>query len=380
MKKNAKSEIIKINLDLFIILICLLIIPCQTIKYFKSFYLLSQEILLISDFGFLKYNQIDNSYEVKMQFNAIFSESELEFISFTQSSADEGSYVFCRIRSNIFIFDQNLNHLRSFEILEISNSFCVMNAYKTSEGKLSLIISYINEIQKLRLLMYQINLNDQNNVAVHINNITQEVMDYQTNTTQKTLPKKISCELILKSNYANKLLSCFAIEHSSFSIVSSIFNTENLEFLFFSKNSKHLDISSNINTAISPNKKRILICYVDTSYYLQCLIYNSESNEFKGLIDTKMICTRDSFYMGVNYINEKEEYAVFCLYLITMNLLKLDTNYKPKDFSGNNNACYSLLGLTDDNINSYYSSYIIFNNNYKKYYLLKTAKKEIMIF
>ena len=177
MKKNAKSEIIKINLDLFIILICLLIIPCQTIKYFKSFYLLSQEILLISDFGFLKYNQIDNSYAVKMQFNAIFSESELEFISFTQSSADEGSYVFCRIRSNIFIFDQNLNHLRSFEILEISNSFCVMKAYKTSEGKLSLIISYINEIQKLRLLMYQINLNDQNNVAVHINNITQEVMD-----------------------------------------------------------------------------------------------------------------------------------------------------------------------------------------------------------
>ena len=378
MKKMSIKEIIKINIYLFIFVICLLKIQCETIKYFKSFYLLSQEILLITDIGFLKYQPTDNSFIVKLQYNVIFSESELDYISFIQAPLDEGGYVFCRIKQYIFIFDENLNFDKSFELNEIGNSYCVMNTYTTSQGSLSLIISYItNSVENLRILMYQININDENNLVVPINNITQGVMSYETNSLQRALPKKISCEMISKSNYSNKLLSCFAIEYNSFSIVASVFDPENnLEFLFFSQNSKTIEINSHLNTVISSNNKKVLICYIDNCYYLKCLIYNSETNKFKGLVNTKMICDRNSFYMGVNYINEKEEYMLFCLYIITMNLLKLDTNYKPKEIKENNVACYSLIGITDDNNNIYYSSYIIYNKNDQKYYLLKTGRVE----
>ena len=376
MKKNATKEILKI---IFILSICLFIISCQNIniKYFKQFYLLTQEILLVTDTGFMKYNPTDNSYQPKMQFNAIFSDSDLEFISFTQSPLDQGGHVFCRLRTNLIIFDENVNHLQTKEIInDISNSYCIMNTYITSEGKLSLIISYINGEQYLRVVMYQININEENIPITLINNITQKIINYDTDTLQKAFPKKLSCELISKSNYSNKLLSCFVIEHSSFSIVASIFNPENLEFLYFSRNSKQLNIESNLISAISPNRKKILICYVETSYYLKCLIYNSESNEFKSIINTQIMCTRNSFYMGLNYINEKEEYIVFCLYLTSMNLLKLDTDYKPKETKDNSYKCYSLTDITYDKINNYYSSYIIYNKDDQKYYVLKTGHIE----
>ena len=251
-----------------------------------------------------------------------------------------------------------------------------MNIYTSSEGKLSLSISYINDIQNLRLLMFQININDENNRVVSINNVAQEVINQETNTLEKALDKKISCELILKSQFSNKLLTCFAIEEKSFSIIASIFNPENnLEFLSFSQNSLKIDIFSSLNSVISSNKKIILICYIDSTSFLKCLTYNSEKNIFNSLIKIQRICNKNSFYMGVNYINEKQEYIVFCYYITLMNLIRLDTNYKPKVVE-NNVQCYSLTDTYGGELYTYYSFHIIYNKNDKEYYLLKTGHKD----
>ena len=77
--------------------------------------------------------------------------------------------------------------------------------------------------------------------------------------------------------------------------------------------------------------------------------------------------------MGVNYINEKQEYIVFCLYLMSMNLLKLDTNYQAKVVNEYNDKCSSLIPLADDQILNFYSASIIYNKNNKNYYALKTC-------
>ena len=373
MKKN---EVIKINHFLFFIWICFFIIPNLSVKYFKFFYLISQEILIISDLGIIKYEPSDNSYTIILQYNLIFSEAELDFISFEQSPSEEGGYIFCRLKNNIFIFDENLDFLEKLEVNEINNYYCIMNIYTSSEGKLSLSISYINDIQNLRLLMFQININDENNRVVSINNVAQEVINQETNTLEKALDKKISCELILKSQFSNKLLTCFAIEEKSFSIIASIFNPENnLEFLSFSQNSLKIDIFSSLNSVISSNKKIILICYIDSTSFLKCLTYNSDKNIFNSLIKIQRICNKNSFYMGVNYINEKQEYIVFCYYITLMNLIRLDTNYKPKVVE-NNVQCYSLTDTYGGELYTYYSFHIIYNKNDKEYYLLKTGHKD----
>lgn len=73
MEKNVEKEAIKINQYLLFILICLLIIPTQCVKYFKSFYLYSEDILLISDEGIIIYNPLTNNHSILQTSNLISS-------------------------------------------------------------------------------------------------------------------------------------------------------------------------------------------------------------------------------------------------------------------------------------------------------------------
>ena len=186
MGKNVRKQSTKINQNLLIILICLLIIPFQCIRYFKSFLLYSEEILLISDEGILKYDPSINNYSIIQESNLISSENDLDYISFTQSPAEEGGYIFCRLKNYIYMMDQNMNNLGNFEVNEINNGICVLNPYKTSDNKLALLISFINDIQNIRILMYQIDFNQGNISSILISNTTQQVIDHETSLLQNT--------------------------------------------------------------------------------------------------------------------------------------------------------------------------------------------------
>ena len=65
-----------------------------------------------------------------------------------------------------------MNNLGNFEVNEINNGICVLNPYKTSDNKLALLISFINDIQNIRILMYQIDFNQGNISSILISNTT----------------------------------------------------------------------------------------------------------------------------------------------------------------------------------------------------------------
>ena len=331
MEKNVEKETIKINQYLLFILICLFIIPTQCVKYFNSFYLYSEDILLISDEGIIIYNPLTNNHSILQTSNLISSTNDLDYISFTQSPPEEESYIFCRLKNYIFLFDENLNFLGDFEINEINNFYCVMNPYKTIDGKLALIISFINGIQNIRILMYQIDIDQGNTNFFLINNATQQVINHETDMLQNTINKAISCELYNMAGFANKILTCFAIGHTSYSIVASTFNPENnLNFLYYSTNSKKIDLSSNIKSIKSGNN--ILIFYIDNiSYKFYYLIYNIESTEFNNLKILSVFCDKNSYFMDIYYINEYREFIAFSTYDTIENVIKFDQDFNIKE-------------------------------------------------
>ena len=89
MEINFQKEKIKLNQYLLFILVCLLIIPSKCVKYFKSFLLYSEEILLISDEGIIIYYPSINNYTILQQSNLISSENDLDYVSFAQSPPQE---------------------------------------------------------------------------------------------------------------------------------------------------------------------------------------------------------------------------------------------------------------------------------------------------
>ena len=374
MNINGKNEEIKIYV--FFILIFLLITPSQTFKYYKSFTLLSKKILLITNEGIIKYDPLTKEKDIIQSSNLITSSDDLELISFVQSPSDEGGYIFCRLKNKIFIFDENLiNYSINFEVNEISNFYTVINPYKTSEGKLALIISFINSDKYIRVLIYQININDETNPGNLIKQTTKKVLNPENNNLHKAISKGITCQLISSSDYTNKLLECFTIEMESFSIVGVIFNPENDNdslFLKYSQNAKKTGGSEIINSAISLNKDKILICFLDYQGLIYCLLYICKSNLFNEIIKINIKCSANEHNMGVKYNNEKQEYIIFCSSISNMYLIKFDQNIKIKDINENNEKCYTLINAASDYYYTIYSLDIAYIQDEGKYYLLKS--------
>ena len=239
MNKNRKNEI-QSKIYFFLTLFFLLIIHTESFTYFKAFNLLSENILLITDEGIIKYDSSTRNQTLVQSSDLISSINDLEKISFVQSPSDEGGYIFCRLKSYIYIFDENLNNNnKNFEVSQISDYPCSLNYYKTSEGKITLIIISIIQ-QKLKILMYEIKINKEENFEVLFNEITYTHLNPENNNIISLNPLAITCELIASKEYTNKLLACFFLETPSYNIVGSIFNPENLNFLYLTNNSKKL--------------------------------------------------------------------------------------------------------------------------------------------
>ena len=230
-----------------------------------------------------------------------------------------------------------------------------MKLYKTLGGKITIIISFINNDCKMRLLMYQININQVDNFAELIHEDSRQVISLY-GYPQNVLNKGISCEIIDKSTYDNKLLACFVADQHTSSIVASIFDLEkNLTFLNFSENLIQVSGTSIIKSTISPNSKNAFICLVDGSGYLNCLVYNSETNELSDKILFFDGCHLNSPNTGVKFISETNEYSAYCYSSAgnKMKFIKFDENLNIKDEDEDTDKCYNYFDIGNSQCTQY---------------------------
>ena len=130
-----------------------------------------------------------------------------------------------------------------------------------------------------------------------------------------------------------------------------------------------------MNTALSPNYINSLICFIDDSGHLECLLYNSEYNKFSNLVQIFQNCEKSSSYnMDVKYISNKQEYFASCstssndIYII-----KFDENFNIKDTNENNINCYISFNINNNECNKIDSSSLLYIKNDNKYYLFRTC-------
>ena len=373
MNKNRKNEI-QSKIYFFLTLFFLLIIHTESFTYFKAFNLLSENILLITDEGIIKYDPLTKNQTLVQSSNLITSINDLDAISFVQSPSDDGGYIFCRLKTYIFIFDENLNNNnQNFDVSQISNLPCSLNSYKTSDGKITLIISLIKQ-QSLKIIMYEININEEQNFAILFNEITYTHKNQENDNKINLSPYGITCELIASNEYTNKLLACFFLEVPNYNIVGSIFNPENLNFLYLTKNSRKIKTSLKINSAISSNFENIFICFIGSDNLLYCLLYDSKNNILKDIIELGIFCKYSTRYnTGVKYINQIQEYIVFCSEESEMKFIKFDQYIKIKGFSVDNDKCYTVVNVTNDNYNEINSFNLLYFKNDSNFYVLKSV-------
>ena len=121
------------KLIFFTIILFTLNVPIASFKYFKAFNILSNDILLVTDIGIIKYNVESNSqYLIASYNNIINSDGTLEFITVSQFSSDDGGYIVCRINEYIYILSKDASFSFGNIILsEINQQYLELIPYIT---------------------------------------------------------------------------------------------------------------------------------------------------------------------------------------------------------------------------------------------------------
>ena len=354
---------------IFIITICSIIIPLQSFTFFKAYNLLSDYILLITNEGIIKYDPQTKLCTTLTESELITGETDRYYISFAQSSSDEGGYIYCRLKNYIFIYDQSLNSLGSFEI-KTGRVNCVLNPYKTKDGINTLIVTFINELQKLDSIIYSIDINNTESPgSLYWENNQISLLDLEGNEAIAS-GNGISCELMNNSTNSNKLLVCFALDSVDHSMNAIFINPENTsEIINYSNNPKEKIGSSIVISELKPNQKESIICIIDNNNDFLCQLYNLESNEFSDFV--KIISNCDLPYkVGIKYIKERNEYSAFCS-------IKYDELYSIKSDESFSNICNSSVLLSTDGIYSFHSSSLLYVKSLNYYYALRSYTNNI---
>ena len=165
-KKAVNQAIIKMHI--FVLVSYLLLKNINSFKFFKEFTLLSNDIALITDEGIIKYDQMTKVQTIIQPLSLITAIEDQNYISFSQLPISEGGYIFIRIKRYVLIYDETLNnYYQNFTISGngIDNYICVLNSYKTLQSKITLMISYISNDHKFKVLMYEINIGQTDNLG-----------------------------------------------------------------------------------------------------------------------------------------------------------------------------------------------------------------------
>ena len=349
------------KLILFIIIFFALKVPIFSFKYFKAFNILTNDILLVTDVGIIKYNIETDSQSLIVSYNNIINNdgSTLEFITVSQFSSDDGGYIICRINEYIYILSRDASFSFGNIILsELHGQYVEIIPYITKDSKKSFIIAYIDDNHKIALILHEININKIDDSKIIYQNL--QSVKYNEQYIGTISLKSLSCK-IMNSEIQQNILTCFITTSDNYCMNSISFDQDN-NFTLIEVNKKEINvISSLISIDYGSNKDISLICFLNNGDF-QCLKYYSKLKEWSNITTYLEGCDYYQFNRGLKYINE--EHLIYCYPSNSkINYKILDNEYNIKNFNdkGNcsidiNNNCYYL-----------YTSTLLYNKNENQY-------------
>ena len=351
------------KLILFTIILFTLKVPITSFKYFKAFNILSNDILLVTDIGIIKYNiETDSQYLIVSYNNMISTDGTLEFITVAQFSSEDGGYIICRINEYIYILSKDASFSFGNIILsELHEQYIELIPYITKDSTKSFIICYIDDNHKITLILHEININKIEDSKIIYQNW--QVVKYNENYIGTISLRSLSCK-IMNSDIQENILTCFVPTSDNYCMNSISFEQDN-NFTLIEVNKKEINIISSLITIdYGPNKEISLICFLNNGNF-QCLKYYSTIKEWSNITTYLEGCDYYQFNRGLKYINE--EHLIYCYSSNTkINYKKLDDEYNIKNFNDKGicsidiyNNCYYL-----------YTSTLLFNKNENQYSIL----------
>ena len=301
-----------------IILISLIIFCKNEIRkvnfiYPLSFTLLDNSNVLICNNGIHFYNE-DFSVEDSDKKQEISIElADLDKITMTQFSSEDGGYILITVKNILYIFDNNKELKKNYNLTEeINTDQYQIIPYKKDNNILYFIIPYIESLQ-LVLSIFQYDLNNLD--SDFIINKKRYTPVYDNGYLNSIIG--LSCIFMSYSSEINTIFTCFLGIVYPYKLYSTSLNPEN-DFTEIESLRAYQDIEqqqpSHIIAATDENKQKIILLITTFSHFLYSLTYdftNNFSTPNNEILGTNAISISDVKHVHkLLYFKQREEFVM----------------------------------------------------------------------
>ena len=358
---------------LFIIILVniLIIINCSidlNLKNPHALSLLNGNIFIIHENGVnvYNYNYTICLYNYNFNGNKLISlDIENNFISIIQCP-DNDKYVLAFIYNRIYIFSsrgyylfdiKNLDsHFSDFQTTESIFADFSFLYYKNENSIYYFIISYRNNINKIKIINFKI---DMNNKSFEVNKeFSYDVLNLQA-----------SCCQIMSDSLETNILACFYVISTDYVMYASLFDIDdNFEKIYnddLQSGSIFIPVSL-IKVSVGKGKDKAFISLIYSERY-GYLIFDVNKEKYSSLTSLTQ-CTNKDKIISINYFKYTNEFVISCKYNSTINyaIYKDDINLQT-------NLFYAMDKLSCDKCLNFSYYYLLLLPYEKKYIIITNS-------
>ena len=337
-----------------------LIFSVISFKQFEAFNLLTNDIIIISDEGIIKYDLQLGTQSLIIPNNSTFYFERISFAHFPQN---EGGYIICRIHNIVYLLSQDTSiiygniTIPDIEFLQIN-----IVPYTKEDGRPCIIFCYVRHSYQISIEMYEINFFSFKD-SQKINQFNQ-FLQYSNGTSAYLSNFYLSCD-IMSSENDKKILVCFFVNDKA-SVEVAAFDQENdLSLLYFFANEEKETKIINLNGINSISKDKYLICYINEEFNFKCLLYYSNKKWSQTVLFFEN-CKDTNYHKGILSSNG-DEYLVYCYTDFDyLKMIKLDENFIAKD-TNEEEKCFFDYKIEGCSVK--YGSSLLYNQNNNTFFL-----------
>ena len=374
------NQFLKIKYILFFILYIFLIrVSCQETsfsyetEYAKAFKLINGYIIIVGTDGI---NIYDNTGQNSINNIPMDEEDKITQIpdSFytTFAQFDKGQeYVLLMVKQVLYIMNSQGGFIFKNKFTNHDTTltkFYSLVPFINQNNNYNFILGYItNERKKAFLEYYTINFESQ---------ILTLIGDYifdkdDPSREYEAYDYGITCQ-IMDHYTKGYILTCFYFNYNPEGIYSISFTLEDngiVKIPMF--NATYNDKPYILQSIISPDKKKSLLCYVrnkdSNDHFVYCVIYNVDENKFENLNKylSQISCGETIENIALYYFKETTEYIVTCTNseLPEIDIIKFDQNFDVIKIDSDKND--STISMDTGCSKIYFYSFLFLSNEYK---------------
>ena len=355
----------------------------ESSQYFKSYQLISGDLLIINSSEILLQNEITKELSIIKSFdNSLDIQwySGLLQIEISQFSSNKDGHILCYVNSNLYIISNDYQKICTIS-LELSTIDITLIPYdiKIEEGNKNYyyIICFLSSNNNINIHEYYYNIDNCNNTLKNSNSV-KALNSLKEESLIDTIGGRFHCELMY-----NEIVTCFAKNNYPIEISNTSFDLKkNLSKI--SEYCGTINLNSHIisiRSVLSEDKKKALMCFINGDGYVYCNIYdiiNNKWGENVKMFNTDISKNNDA--LKVKYIKETKEFIILgAVEGANIELMKLDENYNVKCNNDKYDYCYSEQSIKENDCYYFYSYDIYYSNIFNNYYATVGCKEDSFV-